>query len=267
MPIEVEAGICGFEQEQFHAWDRRVMGIVFEVHNDFGRLLEEELYKREIAARCVETGMGPVEREVRVRVRHEGFAKDYYMDVLVGGGFMLEAKAVERLSPAHRGQALNYLMLAGLTHGRLVNLRSERVEHEFVSTTLTLGERRRFEVVERGWMEAGAESARLKGVMIELVKDWGGFLDVGLYREALVHFLGGAEAVCRPVGVFSGERLLGTQSLNLLNEETAFAVTTVTDESGAMRRHLERLVRHTRLTAIQWVNLNRHTLELTTIQK
>jgi hypothetical protein len=28
-------------------------------------------------------------------------------------------------------------LLAGLKHGRLVNLRTERVQHEFVSTTLT----------------------------------------------------------------------------------------------------------------------------------
>ena len=76
MPIEVSAGIQVYDQEEFHALDRRIMGVVFEVHNEFGRLLDEELYKCEIAARCVGIGLEPVEREVRIRVSHEGFSKE-----------------------------------------------------------------------------------------------------------------------------------------------------------------------------------------------
>src|SRR5664279_5317794 len=121
MPIEVSAGIevCG--EEEFHALDRRIMGVVFEVHNEFGRLLDEDLYKSEIAACCVALGLHPTEREVRIRVRHESFIKDYFMDLLFCGSFMLETKTAERLVAANRAQALNYLLLAGLKHGRLVN--------------------------------------------------------------------------------------------------------------------------------------------------
>ena len=127
MPIEVSARIQACDQEEFHALDRQIMGVVFEVHNEFGRLMDEDLYKCEIAARCVALGLHPAEREVRIRVRHESFIKDYFMDLLFCHGFMLEAKVAERLVAAHRGQALNYLLLAGLKHGRLVNLRTERV--------------------------------------------------------------------------------------------------------------------------------------------
>ena len=213
MPIEVSTMIQAQDQEQFHALDRRIMGVVFEVHNEFGRLMDEELYKSEIAARCVASGVEPAEREVRIRVSHQGFVKDYFMDLLFCHGFMLEAKVAERLVAAHRGQALNYLLLAGLKHGRLVNLRTERVQHEFVSTTLTPEERRRFSVVESGWVEMDAKSRQLKARTIELLEDWGAFLDVNLYREALGHFLGGAGVVCKAVEVFSGSRRVGTQNL------------------------------------------------------
>ena len=265
MPIEVSTMIQACDQEDFHALDRRIMGVVFEVQNEFGRLLDEELYKCEIAARCVASGLEPAEREVRIRVRHEGFVKDYLMDLLLGRGFMLEAKVAERLVAAHRGQSLNYLLLAGLKHGRLVNLRTERVQHEFVSTTLTPEERRRFSVVAGDWVEMNAESRQLKAKTIELLEDWGAFLDVNLYREALVYFLGGAGPVCQTVEVFSGSRRVGTQNLNLLNEDTGFALTTKQQDAGTMRDHLGRLLEHTRLKAIQWINLNRHRAEFTTL--
>ena len=219
MPIEVSTLIQAQDQEEFHALDRRIMGVVFEVHNEFGRLMDEELYKCEIATRCAAIGLEPAEREVRIRVSHEGVIKDYLMDLLFCHGFMLEAKVAERLVAAHRGQALNYLLLAGLKHGRLVNLRTERVQHEFVSTTLTPEERRRFSVVESDWVEMNAGSRQLKARVIKLLEDWGAFLDVSLYREALVHFLGGAGAVCKAVEVFSGSRRVGAQVLNLLDED------------------------------------------------
>ncbi len=267
MPIELSTEIQACDQEAFHALDRRIMGVVFDVHNEFGRLLDEDLYKCEIAVRCAALGILPAEREVRIRVSHQSFVKDYFMDLLFCHGFMLEGKAAERLVAAHRGQSLNYLLLAGLKHGRLVNFRTERVQHEFVSTTLTPEERRRFRVVERDWLEMNAQSRQLKAKALELLEDWGAFLDVNLYREALGQLLNGPEAGCQAVEVFSGPRRLGTQNLNLLTEDTAFAFTTKPQGTGPMRDHLQRLLYHTRLNAIQWINLNRHVVEFTTISK
>ena len=73
--------------------------------------------------------------------------------------------------------------------------------------------------------------------------------------------------VCQAVEVFSGPRRLGAQNLNLLNEHTGFAVTSKPRGAGAMRDHLERLLRHTRLNVVQWINLNRHVVEFTTLSK
>ncbi len=265
MPIEVSAEIRPCDQEQFHALDRRIMRVVLEVHNEFGRLLAEDLYKCEIAARCRALEIQPVESEVRILVSHQTFTKDYLMDLLFCHGLMLEGKTAERLVAAHRSQSLNYLFLAGLRHGRLVNFRTDRVQHEFVSTTLTPAERRRFSVVEDEWVEVNTASRLLKVKTVELLEDWGAFLDVNLYREALVHFLGGPDSVSRPVQIFSGSRPIGTQTLNMLDEHTAFAFTTKPSRVTAMRDHLERLLRHTPLKHIQWINLNRHRVEFVTL--
>ena len=53
MPIEISTAIEALEQEQFHALDRQIMGIIFDIHNEFGPLLDESLYKLEIAERCL----------------------------------------------------------------------------------------------------------------------------------------------------------------------------------------------------------------------
>ncbi len=267
MPIAIASPVRVFEQEEFHAVDREVMAIVFEVHNDFGPLLDEELFKREIASRWKEKGISAVEREVRIRVTHTSFAKDYFMDLVFAGGVMVEAKTVETLAPVHRSQSLNYLFLAGLKHGRLLNLRTERVQHEFVSTQLNPTSRRRFTLVDAGWRDLNQRSAWLKTIMVELLTDWGAFLEIGLYREALVHFLGGEPSVSRQVDIFSGERSLGTQRLNLLCEGIAFTVTAVRSDSVHIKKHFQRLLSHTRLDHVQWINLNRHQIEFATLSR
>ncbi len=265
MPIHVQSQIRVFDQVEYHMLNHRVLRIVFDVHNEFGRVLDEELFKREIAARCLAAGIAPAEREVRIRVTHDGFVKDYAMDILLAHGLMLEAKAREAIVPAHRSQSLNYLLLAGMQHGTLVNLRGERVEHEFVSTALTPERRRQFATADSRWETANSESGWLKQKMIELLSDWGAFLEVALYREAITFFLGGQERVCRPVEILSGTQVLGTQTLHLLTPDTAFVLSAVTSAPQNYESHLARFLGHTRLRHLQWINLNHHDIEFVTL--
>ena len=58
MPIDVEADIRVLNQEEFHSLHRRILGIIFDIHNEFGRFLDELLFKREIQARCESTMAG-----------------------------------------------------------------------------------------------------------------------------------------------------------------------------------------------------------------
>src|SRR5262249_15712882 len=45
MAIEVDSEIRFLNQEDFHALNRRVLGIIFDVHNEFGRFLEIAMLK------------------------------------------------------------------------------------------------------------------------------------------------------------------------------------------------------------------------------
>ena len=77
MPIEVDADIRIFSEGEFHSVAEKVIGIVFGVHNDLGRLMDEEVYKQAIRKRCEAAGFVPARREVQIRVRHHDFEKMY----------------------------------------------------------------------------------------------------------------------------------------------------------------------------------------------
>ncbi len=247
--------------------DKRVMGAVFAVHNEFGRLLDEELYKGAIAGRCTESGIAPIEKEVRIRLTHESFRKDYYMDLVFAHGMMVEVKTAEAISPAHRAQALNYLLMAGLRHGKLLNLRPPSVEWEFVSTTLDAAQRRRFCIVDDEWRELDVASGTFRRKLIELLEDWGAFLEISPYREAMNHLLNGPNAEPGEVELWDGVRLLGRQKIGLVIGDTAFRLTAVTKSIEQMAQHQRRFLAHTRLPFLQWVNLNHARIEFRTLSR
>lgn len=267
MPIEVDSPIDVLDQEEFHALAKRVLRVVFDVHNSHGRFLDELLFKREIAAQGEACGLIPTRREVRVSVTHQDYRHDYRIDLLCRHSLLIEAKTAEALAPAHRSQTLNYLFLTGLQHALLLNLRPERVQHDFVSTTLTHAERHRFTVVDEKWLCVDEQSRWFHQQCETLLADWGAFLEVSLYRDAVTHFLGGKDRVVCPVPVFSGERVLGEQPVHLLTPDTAFAVTAVTGDARSMADHQRRFLRHTPLRFVQWVNLNHHQIEFRTLTK
>jgi GxxExxY protein len=267
MPIEVTSRIEVFDQEAFHGLDKKLMRIVFDVHNKFGRFFDETLYKSEIAARWINAGFGTAEREVRITAKHGTFQKDYLMDILFNAGLMLEAKTTEILTPNHRTYGLNYLFLTGMRHGRLVNLRPERVQHEFLSTRLTAERRHEFTIDDSDWKCLNPESSVLKDTLVDLLKDWGAFLEAGLYKEAVTHFLGGTEKVVRFVPIVSAGRTIGEQKLHLLNADTAFSFTSVVAKPNSMMEHQRRFLEHTPLRFIQWVNFRRHRIEFRTLRK
>ena len=130
MLITMSTRVRRLSQSEFGELAYQVMRCVFEIHDELGRLFNEQLYKCELAY-----GYPGVQREVPIDVCHGSFAKTYHLDVLVADGGLFEFKMAETLVPKHRAQTLNYLYLADLSHGKLVNLRPEQLEHEFVNTT------------------------------------------------------------------------------------------------------------------------------------
>jgi GxxExxY protein len=267
MSIEVDSEIRIYSEEAFHELAHQVMGVAFDVHNDFGRLMEERIYQEAIRRRCELAGIAPARREVEIKLRHRDFQKSYFMDLLFACGLMVESKTVEALNNVHHAQTLHYLLLTGMRHGLLINLRPGKVERRYVSSTLDLAERRRIVVRDTDWQVVNKASQQVREVLLELIADWGAFLQTSLYREAIIHFFGGPSVALQRINVYEGDTALATHEVCLIAGDTALALTAFKDGKDQMADHLERFLVHTELTTIQWINMNNHNIEFRTLTK
>lgn len=262
MPVHCAIEIPRLSQQQFGEVSYRVLNHVFAIHREFGRLFDERIYKQELALR-----LPGIHLEVPVDVTHRTFLKRYFLDVVTAEGALFEFKTVEELVRRHWAQLLNYLLLLDLAHGKLVNLRPTEVKHEFVNTTMTTAERRRFSVERRDFDAASPGAAALEGIIVPLLEDLGTGLELALYEEAMTHLLGGESAVERDVEVLSGDgTLLGAQRMRFCAPGAAFKLTTFSDPPPTFAEHCLRLLRHLPIEAVQWVNIANHKVTLTTLR-
>jgi GxxExxY protein len=225
------------------------------------RLFDETVYQTEIARR-----LNDVSVELPIEVSFRSFRKTYYMDLVFGGGAVFELKAVEALTDRHRAQLLNYLLLAELLHGKLVNMRLEAVEHEFVNAAVTREDRICFGVEDNDFVSADGGQP-LRELTVAMLRDWGVGLDIGLYEEALTHLLGGSEQVLQPVGILVGGGKAVKQVLHLAAAGVAFKISALGEGRQRYEDHLRRFLAHTSLECIQWINVGRKVVTFKTIKR
>jgi len=100
---------------------RVVVDAAMEVHRELGPGFTENVYEEALA---VELGLRGVafERQSAVSVSYkEHVVGEGRMDMLVGGRLIVELKAVEKLLPVHKAQAIFYLKARGSTLALLIN--------------------------------------------------------------------------------------------------------------------------------------------------
>jgi GxxExxY protein len=107
-----------------------IIGCAFEVLNHLGHGLNEKCYEnslvvefklRQIAfdqQRCF---------EVLYKSEHVG---ELIPDLITGGKIIVDAKVIDRITDHERGQMLNYLRLAKLRVGLILNFKNPRLDWE-----------------------------------------------------------------------------------------------------------------------------------------
>ncbi len=265
MPFTHDMEPRSLTQDDFHRLDYSLMGLAFAAHKEMGRFCEERVYGEFLRHRWMLAGYGTAATEVAVTLSHGDYKKQPFIDLVLNDSVIYELKAVASLANEHQTQLLNYLFVSGFQYGKLINFRPTSVEHRFVSTRLILDRRREFEFDLSGFRSLSARCGSLIDCLEPLLHDWGVFLTSSLYVEALTHFLGGVPPSDDRVDIMDGGRTLGTQRFHLIDEEIAFRVTSVTKDITGYRTHLQRLLDHTRLRAMHWINLNRHNVTICTM--
>ena len=98
------------------------MGAAFEVYNDRGYGLAEEIYQE-----CLEIELGLRRISFRSKAELKCFYKGlelkkrYVPDLYVFGCLVVELKAVTELAPEHEAQLFNYMRIAKQPVGYLIN--------------------------------------------------------------------------------------------------------------------------------------------------
>ena len=261
MPIHLPQGLRRMDDDEFKQVAYEVMQVVFGVHNEMGCLFDERIYQHAIMQR-----IGGSRIEVPLEASFESFSKKYYLDLLAGDGAIFELKAAASFVDRHRAQLLNYLLMAELPHGKLVNFRGDVVEHEFVNATLTYKDRIAFQVDDKNYVEIESNGRRIKDLLVAILRDWGTCLDIALYQEALIHFLGGQEQVMQPVGISVRGVRVGQQSLGLISPAASVCISALNDGQDRYETQLRRFLKHTTLNAVQWVNIARRLVTFKTIR-
>jgi GxxExxY protein len=265
MPVGCAVPLRRVGDAAFEAIEYELNGACFDVHNEHGRLCDERIYRNLIAMECRRRGLDAVYTEVALLVVHDSFEKNYYLDLLIDGFLIVELKTVEFVTGEHRSQVINYLLLTGLRHAKLINMRSTSVDSKTERMPLTPEERRELNIRNVGGGPLSQRGHWFRRTIRDLLKDWGSFLSISLYREAIMHYLGGRDYVETVIDYVDGSTVVGGQRVRLLDEHTAFQITALKDDLQGYEMHLRRLFQHTPLKSIEWVNINNHDIMFTTI--
>jgi GxxExxY protein len=115
-------------------WDEchRVVGCAFEVLNDVGHGLKEKTYENSLV---VEFGLRGIsfEQQRRFPVVYKGVVvSEYVPDLITFGQLIVDTKVVDRITDHETGQMLNYLRIAKLQVGLILNFKRAKLEWDRV---------------------------------------------------------------------------------------------------------------------------------------
>ena len=260
MPIGVAHNLVVLSQKEFSEIAYDVMSVAFQIHNKLGSLYDEKVYQDALINQ-----IKPSLKEVKITVSFESFTKYFFLDLLVKDGAIFEIKTVQTLTEKHTNQLIQYLLLTELNHGKIINFRSNKVEHEFVNTSLSYKDRTNFKINDENWRETRGFSRIEKTYITELIKDLGTGLTRQLYSEAFINYLGGLNKVEKDVSVYLNGTQFSKQKVLLCSENVSFCFTTFQHNLEHFSSKLTSLLDTTKLEIFQWINISRKELTFRTI--
>ena len=107
---------------------------------------------------------------------------------------------------------------------------------------------------------------RMDGVELEVpVTVTHDLFSIGLYEEAVTHFLGGEDRVLLPVPVIGGKRHIANQRMRMAAPNVAFKITALRSRLGEFESHAKRLIGHATLETVHWANITQASVTFTTL--
>jgi len=107
-----------------------IVDAALAVHRELGPGLLELVYEVILAHELEQRGL-KVQRQVPIAIEYAGihFQEGFRADLIVEDKVIVELKAVEKVSGAHKKQVQTYLKLTGQKLGFLLNFNEELIKH------------------------------------------------------------------------------------------------------------------------------------------
>jgi GxxExxY protein len=110
----------------------RIVGAAFAVLGELGHGLHEKPYENALVVEFGLLGI-PFEQQRRFPVMYKTVhVSEYVPDLIAFGSVIVDAKVVDRITDEERGQMINYLRIARLQVGLIINFKRAKLEWERV---------------------------------------------------------------------------------------------------------------------------------------
>lgn len=108
----------------------KIVGLAMQIHSELGFGFLEKVYENSMMVLFRRENI-MAKQQVPISVSFDGeIVGDYYADIVIEDKIILELKAIEKITDAHKAQALNYLKATGLKLAIIINFGKQRLEYE-----------------------------------------------------------------------------------------------------------------------------------------
>ena len=107
------------------------------------------------------------------------------------------------------------------------------------------------------WDAASAGGSHDHDILVEVLNDCSTFLSSELYRDAIIELVTNKLSSPCSVEIMQGSYIVGRQPMHLVCPKTALVVSASAMPDG-FEAHLQRLLNHTALKNMFWINMNKH---------
>ena len=108
----------------------QIIGFAFAIFNEIGHGLNEKTYENALTVLFKLNGIA-FDQQRRFPVLFRGNeVGEFIPDLIVFGSVIVDTKVIDRIADHERGQMLNYLRIAKLRVGLLLNFKNARLEYE-----------------------------------------------------------------------------------------------------------------------------------------
>ena len=108
----------------------KIIGFAFEVLNELGHGFHEKIYESALTV-LFKQNNAAFDRQRKFSVLFRGVAVGVFIpDLIVFGSVIVDTKVIDRITDIERGQMLNYLRIARLQVGLILDFKKPKLEFE-----------------------------------------------------------------------------------------------------------------------------------------